>query len=155
MFVCLLCKLKNLVNCSQHLHTGARPPLSDIGYFLFLYFIRTFILLSRESDQCAVRARLEVAGHLSTTLRWGIPFSLFQGHNKRTCRLAPHYPFDAERQAGKLRIPIFSSSDGVEYSTSEYEYRKKIRVRVQVLILKNVLEYQYRKKVRARVLLQM
>ena len=46
------------------------------------------------------------------------------------------------------------SSDGVEYSTSEYgyEYRKKLRVRV--LILKNVLEYKYRKKVRVRVLLQ-
>ena len=41
------------------------------------------------------------------------------------------------------------TSDGVEYSTSEYEYRKKLRVRV--LILKNVLEYEYRKKVRVRV----
>ena len=45
-----------------------------------------------------------------------------------------------------------SYSDGVEYSTSEYEYRKKLRVRV--LILKNVLEYEYRKNVRVRVLLQ-
>ena len=45
-----------------------------------------------------------------------------------------------------------SNSDGVEYSTSEYEYRKKLRVRV--LILKNVLEYEYRKKIRVRVLLQ-
>ena len=44
------------------------------------------------------------------------------------------------------------SSDGVKYSTSVYEYRKKLRVRV--LILKNVLEYEYRKKVRVRVLLQ-
>ena len=35
-------------------------------------------------------------------------------------------------------------SDGVEYSTSEYKYRKKLRVRV--LILKNILEYKYRKK---------
>ena len=43
-------------------------------------------------------------------------------------------------------------SDGVEYLTSENEYRKKLRVRV--LILKNVLEYEYRKKVRVRVLLQ-
>ena len=33
-------------------------------------------------------------------------------------------------------------SDGVEYSTFEYEYRKKLRVRL--LILKNVLEYEYR-----------
>ena len=47
---------------------------------------------------------------------------------------------------------IILASDGVEYSTSEYEYRKKLRVRV--LILKNVLEYEYRKKVRVRVLLQ-
>ena len=39
---------------------------------------------------------------------------------------------------------VVSTSDGVEYLTSEYEYRKKIRVRV--LILKNVLEYEYRKK---------
>ena len=39
-------------------------------------------------------------------------------------------------------------SDGVEYKTSEYKYRKKllVRVRVQVLLLKNVLEYEYRKK---------
>ena len=39
------------------------------------------------------------------------------------------------------------TSDGVTYSTSEYEYRKTLRVRVQVLILKNVLKYEYRKKV--------
>ena len=38
----------------------------------------------------------------------------------------------------------FNGSDGVEYSTSEYECRKKLRVRVGVLILKNVLEYEYR-----------
>ena len=35
----------------------------------FLVFSCIFILLSRESDQCAVRARLGVAGHLSTTPR--------------------------------------------------------------------------------------
>ena len=47
-----------------------------------------------------------------------------------------------------------SNSDGVKYLTSEYEYRKKLRVRV--LILKNVLEYENRKKVRVqeRTLLQ-
>ena len=39
---------------------------------------------------------------------------------------------------------VVSTSDGVEYLTSEYEYRKKIRVRV--LILKNALEYEHRKK---------
>ena len=47
---------------------------------------------------------------------------------------------------------VMLGSDGVEYSTSEYKYRKKLRVRV--LILKNVLEYEYSKKVRVRVLLQ-
>ena len=31
--------------------------------------------------------------------------------------------------------------DGVEYTIFEYEYRKKLRVRV--LVLKNVLEYEY------------
>ena len=38
----------------------------------FLVFSCIFILVSRESDQCAVRARLGVAGHLSITPRWGI-----------------------------------------------------------------------------------
>ena len=42
-----------------------------------------FIFLSRESDQCAIRARLGVAGHLSTTPRWGNPAKcLSQRHNK-------------------------------------------------------------------------
>ena len=36
-----------------------------------------FILLSRESDQCAVRVRLGVAIHLSTTPRRGSPLSAF------------------------------------------------------------------------------
>ena len=50
--------------------------------FLFL-FSCIFILLSRESDQCAIRARLGVAGHLSTTPRWGNPAKcLSQRHNK-------------------------------------------------------------------------
>ena len=56
--------------------------------------------------------------------------------------------------ANPLILGGLGDSDGVEYSTSEYEYCKKLRVRVQVLILKNVLEYEYRKKVRVRVLLQ-
>ena len=49
-----------------------------------LFFIMgIFILLSRESDQCAIRARLGVAGHLSTTPRWGNPVKCFsQRHNK-------------------------------------------------------------------------
>ena len=41
-----------------------------------------------------------------------------------------------------------------QHATAKYEYLKKLRVRVQVLILKNVLKYEYRKKVRVRVLLQ-
>ena len=51
-------------------------------YFIYL-FTCIFILLSRESDQCAIRARLGVAGLLSTTPRWGNPAKcLFQRHNK-------------------------------------------------------------------------
>ena len=45
-----------------------------------------FILLSRESDQCAIIARLGVAGHLSTTPRWGISLSAFP--NGSTSKLA-------------------------------------------------------------------
>ena len=42
-----------------------------------------FILLSRESDQCVIRARLGVASHLSTTPRWGNPAKcLSQLHKK-------------------------------------------------------------------------
>ena len=42
-----------------------------------------FILLSRESDQCIIRARLGVASHLSTTPRWGNPAKcLSQLHKK-------------------------------------------------------------------------
>ena len=48
-----------------------------------VYFDCIFTLLSRESDQCAIRACLEVAGHLSTTPRWGNPARcLSQRHNK-------------------------------------------------------------------------
>ena len=61
---------------------------------------------------------------------------------------------DLMSETGLVQQTLPISSDGVEYSTSEYEYRKKLRVRVRVLILKNVLEYKYRKKVRVRVLLQ-
>ena len=55
-------------------------------YYYYSFFIGIFILLSRESDQCAVRARLGVAGHLSTTLRWGIPLGAFP--NGTTSELA-------------------------------------------------------------------
>ena len=53
--------------------------------FFFIYVILfscIFILLSLESDQCAIRARLGVASHLSTTPRWGNPAKCFsQWHN--------------------------------------------------------------------------
>ena len=58
---------------------------SNIINFIFILFLFSsiFILLSRESDQCAIRARLGVAGHLSTTPRWGNPAKcLSQRHNK-------------------------------------------------------------------------
>ena len=59
--------------------------------FFFFVFSCIFIFLSRESDQCAIRARLGVAGHLSTTPRWGYPVKcLSQRHNKETCRLVLH-----------------------------------------------------------------
>ena len=42
-----------------------------------------FVLLSRESDQSAIRARLGVASHLSATQRWGNPAKcLSHQHNK-------------------------------------------------------------------------
>ena len=42
-----------------------------------------FILLSRESDQSTIRARLGVTSHLSTTPRWGNSAKcLSQRHNK-------------------------------------------------------------------------
>ena len=50
-----------------------------------------------------MRARLVVVNHLSTTLRWGNPvWCLSQRHNKRSCLLASHYPFNAERQANEV-----------------------------------------------------
>ena len=51
--------------------------------FVFLYLVAYLFSISRESDQCAMRARLGVAGHLSTTPRWGNPAKrLSQRHNK-------------------------------------------------------------------------
>ena len=50
---------------------------------IFYFILLLFILLSRESDQCAVRARLGVADHLSTTPRWANPVKcLSQRQNK-------------------------------------------------------------------------
>ena len=44
------------------------------NFTIFFYlFSCIFILLSPESDQCAIRARLGDAGYLSTTPRWGNP----------------------------------------------------------------------------------
>ena len=54
--------------------------LHKIDYFVFCVII---ILLSRESDQCAIRARLGAASRLSTTPGWGDPAKSFsQRHNK-------------------------------------------------------------------------
>ena len=44
--------------------------LKHLAFYLFI-FNCIFILLSRESDQCAIPAHLGVASHLSTTPRWG------------------------------------------------------------------------------------
>ena len=60
----------------------SRPTTMAFIFYLFL-FSCIFILLSRESDQCAIRARLGDAGHLSTTPKWGSPAKcLSQQHNK-------------------------------------------------------------------------
>ena len=55
----------------------------------------------------AMRARLVVAGQLSTIV--GLGNLTIQRHKKRKCRLAPHCPFNAKRQARKLWIPIFKA----------------------------------------------
>ena len=45
---------------------------NDVTFYDIIFIIiGVFTLLSQESDQCAIRARLGVAGHLSTTPRWG------------------------------------------------------------------------------------
>ena len=55
--------------------TSLRQENSAGNFFhcIFFMFSCIFILLSRESDQCAIRAHLGVASHLSTTPRWGNP----------------------------------------------------------------------------------
>ena len=63
----------------QKMHFGYH--VHDLRTLLLCFYLFSciFILLSRESDQCAIRARLGVAGHLSTTPRWGNPAKcLFQ-----------------------------------------------------------------------------
>ena len=54
-----------------------------VSFILFIFlFSCIFIFLSLESDQCAIRARLGVASHLSTTPRWGNPAKCHsQRHN--------------------------------------------------------------------------
>ena len=68
-------------------------------------FFAVFVVL-RVSCSCIpyhVHTETKSLGFLFFFLFIGIYLScLFQGHNKRTCWLAPHCPFDAERQAGKL-----------------------------------------------------
>ena len=75
-----------LYSSAKVLGTRAKYSASTCEYFgsgfPFLVFKCIFTLLSRESDQSAIRARLGVAGHLSTTPRWGDPAKcLFQWHN--------------------------------------------------------------------------
>ena len=94
--VCLSQVLERCDNCFRCFLFFRRigPKLGTLPLPLFLFYFLfscIFILLSRESDQCAIRARLGVAGHLSTTPRWGNPAKcLSQRHNKQTCRLVLH-----------------------------------------------------------------
>ena len=56
-------------------------------YCIFVVFSSKFILLSRENDQFAIRARLRVAGHLcASPHNGGIPRSAFP--NDTTSKLA-------------------------------------------------------------------
>ena len=57
---------------------------ANVVYFCIVFiFSCIFIFLSRESDQSAIRARVGVADHLSTTPKGGNPVkSLSQRHNK-------------------------------------------------------------------------
>ena len=69
-----------------HLKSLNSPLVGNLFYF----FSCIFILLSRESDQCAIRARLGAADHLSTTLRWGNPAKCLSQRHKQTCWLVLH-----------------------------------------------------------------
>ena len=69
--------------CFILLFTDHAKTCEILLHLLTFLFSCIFILLSRESDQCAIRARLGVASHLSTTPRWGNPAKcLSQRHNK-------------------------------------------------------------------------
>ena len=70
------------------------------GFLFFFYYYLHFHPPITRKRRSAIRARL---GVLSTALGWGNPVKcLSQRHNKQTCQIAPHCPFNAERQAGKL-----------------------------------------------------
>ena len=76
---------------------------------IFFVFSCIFILLSRARDQCAVRARLGVAGHLSTTPRWGNSAKCCsQRHNKSICWLVLH------------SVPLMLS---VQQGSCEYQFK--------------------------------
>ena len=65
----------HVVNLLWRIVHVANPLATRLTYGKIdtFFFSSIFILLSRESDQCATRARLGVASHLSTTPRWGNP----------------------------------------------------------------------------------
>ena len=74
-----------------------------VSLWIFFVYFCIFILLSRENDQCAIRARLEVASHLSPHQDWGISLSAFpNGTTSKLAGLFSTLPFSAERQARKL-----------------------------------------------------
>ena len=51
--------------------------MEKLYIYVFFYLFSCIILLSRESNQCVIRARLGVTSHLSTTPKRGIPPSVF------------------------------------------------------------------------------
>ena len=73
----------DIVEMGEECDCGEPEFCQRYEYFVFSCI---FILLSRKSDQCAIRARLGVASHLSTTPRWGNPLSAFP--NGTTSKLA-------------------------------------------------------------------
>ena len=52
----------------RNTHTIRRTCVKTLNFCISIYL---HILLSRESNQCSLQARLGVASHLSTTPRWG------------------------------------------------------------------------------------
>ena len=91
---------KNSARKEQKMKKVSREKQPSVYIYIYIYIYThilffhkdaLFILLSRESDQSAIRARLGVASHLSTTPRWGNPAEyLYQRRNKKTCRLVLH-----------------------------------------------------------------